>query len=173
MDPSVGIVLNIIITAIVAITTVRNAFVTSRLQADVHRLNVAFDQSIRRLERIRDLNTELLVAIQTYVNRKLVMGGEIHDMDKNTDYYVELLTIIGVSLVEMDALVTVVGDKRLERVVKELHGEIGKLPKETIADIIYEWLHGLEDVFKEVYVIIQTLLGEATENKCEALSDLA
>ena len=103
-------VLSLIVSAIVTIWGIYQTHITSRLQQDVNRLSVRLDQSIQRLERVRDLVNNASISSESLVN-KIYVEEAVEDSD-----LVQPMTVTKASLPELKALSRVIGDRILQEV---------------------------------------------------------
>lgn len=136
MDLAAG--LQILITALLAVVTVRQAWVTSQLERRVHRLNASLDQSIQRLQRAREAviqENKATVFLAEYVQALKSEGKS-----ELTEAYFEKHAELSACKAELRGLAFAIGDKELLQIVNNFPRD-SVMPPEMEARARAQHLH--------------------------------
>jgi len=159
-------VLSLIVSAVVAIWGIYQTRITSRLEAQVHRLSVDLDQNIERLHRARDLANELSRAYLSLWSSALM--AQIN-AQAQTVFSKELLdeflihsSTANVSRMELMALVGVIGDEELIKSSAKYLALDTFLPMETPPEKMRSNVEELQKITILVHSRIYKLLALAT-----------
>jgi hypothetical protein len=159
-------VLSLIVSSIIAIWGIYQTRVTSKLEAQVHRLSVDLDQTIQRLHRARDLANELSRAYFSLWSSSLMAqlnaeGRTVFSQELVAEFLIHSSTA-NVSRIELIALVGVIGDAELIQASVKYLALDTFLPMETPPQIMRKNVEELQKITTLVHSRIYKLLALTT-----------
>jgi hypothetical protein len=182
-NQSLGVVGTFIINAVAIIWCIRETFVrhgqtkelqdsNARLQSEVNRLSVNLNQEITRLNRINELTRGVYLS-SARLHFKYALLAKFEDADSvsrneeiySVDDYVNFLTTVEGSTLEMRAIAKVIGDSDLVALINQLREGVSTYSMNESQGEFFQRLDDFGQHATRLYETVYRLLEAATDTR--------